>query len=58
VKITTTDPQPAAAAVAELIPWDECICEGRRKPRPNCWATEHDLAPAERFDRAEGEGRR
>lgn len=54
---TVTD-TPQAAAVVELIPWDECICEGRRKPRPNCWAKEHDLAPAERFDRAEGEGRR
>jgi hypothetical protein len=57
VNTLTDTPQPVAAVV-EMIPWDECICEGRRKPRSNCWAKEHDLAPAERFDRAEGEGRR
>jgi hypothetical protein len=42
---TPTDTNQTAKAVVELIPWDECICEGRRKPRSNCWAKEHDLAP-------------
>lgn len=51
-----TDTQ-TAKAVVELIPWDECICGSkRRRPRPDCWATEHDCD--QRFDRAEGEGRR
>jgi hypothetical protein len=52
---TTTTPQPAA--VVEHIDADACICgTKRRRPRPDCWAHEHDCD--RRFDEAEGQGRR
>lgn len=31
----------------ESIPVDQCICGSRRrKPRPDCWASEHDFEAA------------
>jgi len=55
-------------AQVEIIPADQCICKGRRTPRPDCWATEHDVKPLTQrqiehdlslaaYDRALGEGR-
>jgi hypothetical protein len=35
------------ARLVETIPFDACICDGKvRKPRPNCWATTHNLKVA------------
>ena len=50
------------------IPVDQCICEGRRTPRPDCWADRHDAKPLTQrqiehdrsladYDRALGQGR-